>query len=67
MTTEEELRMSAKNNVNPNQYKVAGRERQGEQLHQTEDKHALAQEEAARERTASKEPRKTDRDERADD
>jgi hypothetical protein len=53
--------MSKNNNVNPGQYKVAGRERQGEQLQQTDDKHALAQEQAARER-AAKEPRKPRRD-----
>jgi hypothetical protein len=53
--------MSKNNNVNPGRYKVAGRERQGEQLQQTDDKHALAQEQAARERVA-KEPRKPRRD-----
>jgi hypothetical protein len=45
--------MSKNNNVNPGQYKVAGRERQGEQLQQQEDKQALKREQAATERTAS--------------
>ncbi len=34
--------MSKNNNVNPGQYKVAGRERQGEGLNQTKDKQQLA-------------------------
>ncbi len=34
--------MSSKNNVNPGQYKVAGRERQGENLVQEKDKQELA-------------------------
>lgn len=33
--------MSKNNNVNPGQYKVAGRERQGENLGQTKDKQAF--------------------------
>jgi hypothetical protein len=33
--------MSKNNNVNPGQYKVAGRERQGENLEQTKDKQAF--------------------------
>ena len=45
--------MSKDNNVNPGQYKVAGRERQGEDLHQQEDKQDSKQEQAATERTAS--------------
>ncbi len=34
--------MSSKNNVNPGTYKVAGRERQGENLVQEKDKQELA-------------------------
>ena len=34
--------MSKNNNVNPGQYKVAGRERQGEALNQEKSKQALA-------------------------
>ena len=34
--------MSKNNNVNPGQYKVAGRERQGENLGQQQDKQQLA-------------------------
>ena len=33
--------VSKNNNVNPGQYKVAGRERQGENLEQTKDKQAF--------------------------
>jgi hypothetical protein len=33
--------MSKNNNVNPGQYKVAGRERQGENLEQIKDKQAF--------------------------
>jgi hypothetical protein len=45
--------MSKNNNVNPGQYKVAGRERQGEQLQQTEDKQALTKQRATAERAAN--------------
>ena len=34
--------MSKNNNVNPGQYKVAGRERQGENLGQEKDKQQMA-------------------------
>ncbi len=34
--------MSKNNNVNPGQYKVAGRERMGENLGQAKDKQAVA-------------------------
>jgi hypothetical protein len=37
----EEYGMSKNNNVNPGQYKVAGRERQGENLGQNKDKQAM--------------------------
>jgi hypothetical protein len=57
----EEFPMSKNNNVNPGQYKVAGRERQGEQLQQTDDKHALAQERAAQERATATSPRKPEK------
>lgn len=36
--------MSKRNNVNPGQYKVAGRERMGEPLGQAKDKQAMAKE-----------------------
>ena len=35
--------MSKNNNVNPGQYKVAGRERQGEDINQEKEKAALKQ------------------------
>lgn len=35
--------MSKNNNVNPGQYKVAGRERQGEDINPNEEKAALKQ------------------------
>jgi hypothetical protein len=41
----EEYEMSKRNNVNPGQYKVAGRERQGENLIQSQDKQAFATQE----------------------
>ena len=43
--------MSKNNNVNPGQYKVAGRERMGENLNQQGDKQRLAKN---REKTRSK-------------
>lgn len=40
--------MSKNNNVNPGQYKVAGRERQGENLQQTKAKQAFKASPAAK-------------------
>jgi hypothetical protein len=40
--------MSKNNNVNPGQYKVAGRERQGEAIGQDKAKQALAKSKAKR-------------------
>jgi hypothetical protein len=38
--------MSGKNNVNPGQYKVAGRERQGEDIVHEQEKQSMGQEQA---------------------
>lgn len=38
--------MSGKNNVNPGQYKVAGRERQGEEIVHEEQKQSMGEERA---------------------
>jgi hypothetical protein len=48
--------MSSKNNVNPDHYKVAGRERQGENVLQSVQKQALAEREAAIKRLRSRQP-----------
>jgi len=40
--------MSKNNNVNPGQYKVAGRERQGEDIKPEEEKAALKQQDAGK-------------------
>ena len=52
--------MSKNNNVNPGQYKVAGRERQGENVNQREEKAALKQtQKAFRKRTNSQAKRQS--------
>ena len=40
--------MSKNNNVNPGQYKVAGRERQGEEIDPKQEKAALKQQDAGK-------------------
>jgi len=53
-------RMSRKINVNPGQYKVAGRQRQGEDIVQDAQKAILTRTEAAlgRTKTTTRKPRK---------
>lgn len=46
----------SKNNVNPGQYKVAGRERQGENVTQEKEKQAMGKSRSELERRASKKP-----------
>ena len=45
--------MGKKNNVNPNHYKTAGRDRPGDNLLQQEHRHALTQAQAELRRTGS--------------
>ena len=49
--------MSKKINVNPGQYKVAGRERMGEPLGQGSDKERLGRQEAELTRASAKVPK----------
>jgi hypothetical protein len=49
--------MSKRINVNPGQYKVAGRERMGENLTQERDRHALGKSKSELDRRASRRPK----------
>jgi hypothetical protein len=51
--------MSKNNNVNPGQYKVAGRERQGEDLDPQEEKAKLRKSTPRAGKTSNKPPRRT--------
>jgi hypothetical protein len=48
--------MSAKNNVNPGTYKVAGRERQGEEVVQEREKQSMGQARARLEKQKKNRP-----------
>jgi hypothetical protein len=48
--------MSNKNNVNPDHYKVAGRDRQGEAVVHERQRQSLARDEARRARQAKRRP-----------
>jgi hypothetical protein len=59
--------MSGKNNVNPGQYKVAGRERQGEDVVHEKQKQSMAQERARLARQRKDRPGPTKRGPEGDD
>lgn len=48
--------MSQKNNVNPDHYKVAGRDRQGEDVVHEREKQSLAEEQAGTDRRKGAQP-----------
>jgi hypothetical protein len=52
--------MSSKNNVNPDHYKLAGRDRPNENVLHEQEKRSLAQEQERRERRKKVQPRPAD-------